>query len=404
MSDKTAETSVSPKVDPETLVLRAKPGGVVRFRRPVIVGAAAFASALLAGTAWLALQPTSFRIAGEGPDHAASASKLPADALDKAPRSYSDVPQLGRPLPGDLGRPILAHERATGAVLAPPDPAAQAADAERQRSAAEQRAARESVLLVQIGGGRATQASGNAAGAMLPSSAGGAGADREMLDPAGGPSAPRRQAGLTGAGDGEADISPHRMIAPASPWTLSAGSVIAAGLITGLNSDLPGFVTAQVTENVYDSATGRTLLIPQGARLIGRYDSKVAFGQARALVVWQRILLPDGSSIRIDNLPATDPSGQAGLADQVDRHGWQLLKGVALSTLLGLGTELSFGDGEGDLVRAIRESAQESGSRAGDRLVARTLDVPPTIRVRPGWPLRVVVHRDIILAPWTGGS
>src|SRR3546814_11674231 len=88
-----------------------------------------------------------------------------------------------------------------------------------------------------------------------------------------------------------------------------AGSVIAASLITGLNSDLPGLVTAQVTENVYDSVTGRTLLLPQGSRLIGSYDSVVAFGQSRALVVWQRIILPDGSSIRIDNVPATEPQG-----------------------------------------------------------------------------------------------
>src|SRR3546814_18907084 len=107
---------------------------------------------------------------------------------------------------------------------------------------------------------------------------------------------------------------------PISPNTLVAGSVIAASLITGLNSDLPGLVTAQVTQNVYDSATGRTLLVPQGARLIGSYDSVVAFGQKRALVVWQRIVMPDGSSLRIDNAPATDQSGFAGLTEQGHFH------------------------------------------------------------------------------------
>lgn len=177
--------------------------------------------------------------------------------------------------------------------------------------------------------------------------------------------------------------------------------MISASLITGLNSDLPGLVTAQVTENAYDSVTGRTLLIPQGARLIGSYDSVVAFGQSRALVVWQRIILPDGSSIRIDNVPAADMAGYAGLSDRIDRHTWQLLKGVALSTLLGVGTELRFGNGESDLVRAIRESAQQSGARAGDQLVTRNLNVQPTLRVRPGWPLRVVVHKDLVLRPWT---
>src|SRR5207248_6912038 len=134
--------------------------------------------------------------------------------------------------------------------------------------------------------------------------------------------------------------NPHGLTPAPSPDTLLAGSVISASLITGLRSDLPGLVTAQVTENTYDSVTGRILLIPQGARLIGNYDSVVAFGQKRALVVWQRIIMPDGSSLRIDNAPATDPSGYAGLQDRVDLHTWQLLKGVALSTLLGVGSEL----------------------------------------------------------------
>lgn len=176
--------------------------------------------------------------------------------------------------------------------------------------------------------------------------------------------------------------------------------MIAASLITGLHSDLPGLVTAQVTENAYDSVTGRTLLIPQGSRLIGSYDSVVAFGQKRSLVVWQRIILPDGSSVRIDNVPATDTAGYAGLADKVDVHTWQLLKGVTLSTLLGVGTELSLRSNESDLVRAIRESAQQSGARAGDQVLTRNLNIQPTIRVRPGWPLRIVVHRDILLRPW----
>lgn len=197
-----------------------------------------------------------------------------------------------------------------------------------------------------------------------------------------------------------ADVNPYALTPPASPFLLSAGSVIAASLITGLNSDLPGVVTAQVTENNYDSVTGRVLLLPQGSRLIGRYESDVAFGQSRALLVWERIILPDGSSVRIENLPATDPRGSTGLADTVDRHSWELLKGVVLSTLLGVGTELSLGDDETDLVQALRTSAQQNAARAGDQLVGKGLSIKPTIRVRPGWPLRVVVHKDIVLRPW----
>ena len=138
--------------------------------------------------------------------------------------------------------------------------------------------------------------------------------------------------------------NPHALQTPASPYQVMAGTVIAASLVSGLSSDLPGFVIAQVTEHVYDTVSGRHLLIPQGSRLVGKYDSVVAFGQERALVVWQRIILPDGSSIVIDNLPATDTGGYAGLADEVDLHTWKLLKGIALSTLLGVGNQLAFGN------------------------------------------------------------
>jgi type IV secretion system protein VirB10 len=178
--------------------------------------------------------------------------------------------------------------------------------------------------------------------------------------------------------------------------------VIPASLVTGLNSDLPGMVIAQVTQNVRDSATGRTVLIPQGARLIGTYDSAVAFGQRRALLVWTRIVLPDGSSIRLDNMPATDMSGYAGVEDRVDSHTWALLKGAAISTLLGVGTQLGIGGSGSELVRALRESTQQNAANAGDRIAMRNLDVQPTIRVRPGWPVRAIVNKDLVLQPWRG--
>lgn len=395
-----------PKADPETLVLRAAPGRVTRFRRGAIIAIAAAGSTAIAGVAWLALKPPSLSLVAPGDDKPVAA-KAPPDALAGAPADYGAVPQLGPPLPGDLGRPIFNHQREMAAAN-PADPAAEAAarvaqhaEAERQRIAAERKAARESGVMLQLAGART-----GAAPAGPPVEAGGEGPAAQAApaapDPDRDPNGQQRMNALVGRTNSDDDTNPHRLTAAASPWTLHAGSVIAASLITGLNSDLPGLVTAQVTENVHDSVTGRTVLIPQGSRLIGRYDSVVAFGQSRALVVWQRIILPDGGSIRIDNVPATDTAGYAGLADQVDRHSWQLLKGVALSTLLGVGTELSF-TGESDLVEAIRESAQRSGARAGDQVVGRNLDVQPTIRVRPGWPLRVVAQKDIVLRPW-GGS
>ena len=195
-------------------------------------------------------------------------------------------------------------------------------------------------------------------------------------------------------------INPHALAKTPSPFMLLAGSVIAASLVTGVNSDLPGMTVAQVTENAYDTVTGDHLLIPQGTRLIGKYDSVVAFGQKRALLVWNRIILPNGNSITVDNLPATDAAGYAGLEDEVDFHTWQLLKGIGLATLLGVGTQLTLGNTEGDLVRALRESIQQTTNRAGQRLIERQLDVQPTITVRPGWPVRVIVAKDLVLKPY----
>jgi len=384
-----------PKVDPESLVLRANPARVTRFRRGAIVLIAGAGATALAAVGWIALKPVSLGLIAPDDDRGAVAAKAPADALAGAPSSYGDVPQLGAPLPGDLGRPILSHQREEG--LGPPDAAAGAAaraaqevEAERQRLAAEQKAARESSVMLQLAGRPVTPEATAAAAAPEP-----AAAEVETRQ-----DRQQRDNMRVGSADDGADINPHRLALPASPWTLNAGSIIAASLIAGLNSDLPGLVTAQVTENVYDSVSGRALLVPQGSRLIGSYDNVVAFGQSRALVVWQRIILPDGASIRIDNVPATDTQGYAGLSDRIDQHSWQLLKGVALSTLLGVGTELGFGSSETDLVRAVREAAQQSGARAGDQIVMKNLDVQPTLKVRPGWPLRVIVLKDIVLKPW----
>ncbi|MEO5866233.1 MAG: TrbI/VirB10 family protein [Sphingomonas sp.] len=390
------------KVDPETLVLRAKPARAIRFKRGVIVSLTAAAAVGIVGTAWFALEPHALHLVN-GTDDAPVIAKSPTDALSALPSSYGSAPRLGPPLPGDLGRPILDRQRqwaeASGTPVA--TGAAQGAAEARERRAAELKAARESGLLVQTTDrGANPQGGRSSTPSTVPTSAVPASeADKLAIDHVRDPNGQQHKADCLRASDKDADTNPYPVVPAPSPNTLSAGSVIAASLITGLRSDLPGLVTAQVTERIFDSATGRILLIPQGARLIGSYDSVVAFGQKRALVVWQRIIFPDGSSVRIDNVPATDAAGYAGLADKVDFHTWALLKGVALSTLLGVGSSLSF-TGESDLVQAIRESTQQNASRAGDQLTSRNLQIQPTITIRPGAPVRLVVHRDLVLIPW----
>lgn len=399
MVEQPTSAGPAPKVDPETLVLRARPQLAARFKRGVIIGAAAVGAGGVATLGYVALRPHVHTAGDQNVDLSQPATSGSPDALNGLPSTYGNVPKLGPPLPGDLGKPILEHQQSSlGDAETIPSPSSQNAELqERQRAADDLRAARQSGLLVQT--------KSEAAPASTLSGSDGAPASSATtvappsLDPTTDPNGQLHKADFVKAVDKDGPVNPHAMIPAASPNMLSAGTVIAGSLITGLRSDLPGLVTALVTENVFDSATGHVLLVPQGARLIGSYDSVVAFGQRRALVVWQRIIWPDGSSLSIDNVPGADPSGYSGLEDKVDFHTWQLLKGVAISTLLGVGTDLQF-SGNGGLIEAIRQSGTQNVSRAGDQLTSKALDIQPTITIRPGAPIRLVVHRDLVVDPW----
>ncbi len=201
-------------------------------------------------------------------------------------------------------------------------------------------------------------------------------------------------------------VSPDRITRPASPYIVQAGTVIPGALITGIRSDLPGQISAQVTENVFDTPTGRFLLVPQGARLIGTYDSQITFGQSRVLLVWTRLIMPNGRSIVLERQLGADAAGYAGLEDQVDNHWGELFKAAALSTFLAVGTELGAGSdansNDSAIVQALRHGASDSLNQTGQQVVRRSLNIQPTLTVRPGFPVRVVVNRDLILAPYRG--
>lgn len=415
--------SKAPKSGSEPLSLRVKPPRVARFNRRVVIGFAALGCILVFGASMIALYPPSLNRNQAGAELLTTNRKQVADGLATLPRSYSDVPAkslptLGPPLPGDLGPAVTHAEQNLG--LKPrsgenfglrPDPEEDAARAERLRKARQAHEALESKVFFPVsarpgqgGPGRDGIGAASTPAAARPSEiADAASPPRLTLDPERDPNNQQRKlAFLNAKQDDRAIYNPHGLQQPVSPDEVMAGSVIAASLVTGINSDLPGLVTAQVTENVYDTVTGEVLLIPQGARLIGSYDSVVAYGQSRALVVWQRLIMPNGSSVVIDNLPASDAAGYAGLEDAVDYHTWQLLKGIALSTLLGVDSQLVFGNSQSNLIQAIRQSATESTNQAGQRIVEKDLNVQPTITVRPGWPLRVIVHKDLVLQPYRG--
>ena len=156
-----------------------------------------------------------------------------------------------------------------------------------------------------------------------------------------------------------------------------------------------------MTQNVYDSPSGKILLIPQGARLVGEYDNEIAAGQQRLLLAWDRLILPGGRSLRLDRQPGVDAAGMAGLSDRTDHHWGRMLRAALVSTLLGVGAELGSNDDDA-LIRALRDGSQDTINQSGRRLVERQMNVPPTLTVRPGFALRVIVTRDLILEPAAG--
>lgn len=383
--------------------LRGDPPRVMRLSRQTLAVVGLVAGLGIGGTLIYALRT---------PDRDAAAnlidteSRNKADVVISAPSDYSKVPKLGPPLPGDLGRPILAAQANVKDVPAPPmgspppqDPRRAAAEQARQRMAQERESARTSTVFASESNAAGTGAPTvpPAPNAMAAAGPDGAASAAPQAD---GQSEKRA---FLKAGADRTTVSAERIAAPASPYVLLAGSVIPAALITGIRSDLPGQITAQVTQNVYDSPTGRILLIPQGSRLIGEYDSAVSAGQNRVLLAWDRLILPGGRSILLDRQPGADASGMAGLQDRTNYHWGNMLKAAMVSTLLGVGTQL-VANGDDDLTRALRYGTQDTINQTGQQLVQRQVQIPPTLTVRPGYPLTVIVTRDLVLEPLPQGN
>jgi type IV secretion system protein VirB10 len=408
----------------ESLELRGKPRSVRRFNRRALIGIVGSVSVIILGAAAFALRSPD-RTGGAAPQELYNTTmKALPDGLTDMPVSYADVkqdiPKLGPPLPGDLGAAMIGRERepvrqdnpfryeparprysGNGHQTAQPSPEAQLAESARtsklffishQNGDDGTAAAQSSRRLARLSPDL-TQAFLAEQGAIDPS----AYLPADQPDP----NRQDRKQAFLGEQVDTAIYNPHRLQEPLSPYQVMAGTIIPASLITGLNSDLPGQVIAQVTEHVYDTPTGQHLLIPQGSKLLGRYDSVVAYGQSRALVVWNRIIMPDGTSITIDNLPAVDMSGYAGLEDKVDYHSWQLFKAAILSSVLSVSSEIGR-NRDDDILNALRDGGQQTINQAGQQIVTKQLQVQPTLKIRPGWRLRVIVNKDIILQPYGG--
>ena len=363
----------------------------MRLSRRVLTGLVGVGAVVVFGALIFALSQGGRRSGGE-PELYNTDSKTTPDGLTSLPRDYSGLPQnppqgapqLGPPVPGDIGRP---------------QPAPALEDPEQQRLAQENEAARLSRLFATTSASERPATAPSAAPAPDQKTPP---AEAAPLDPGSLLNMQDRKVAFVNSAVDRKTVSPDHLENPVSRYVVQAGSVIPAALITGMRSDLPGQVTAQVTENVYDSPTGRYLLIPQGSKLIGTYDSQVAFGQNRLLLVWTRLMLPNGRSIVLERQPAADRQGFNGLEDEVDQHWGRLFMGAALSTVIGIGAELGSNANDSAIASALRQGSSNSLSQTGQQITQRNLNIQPTLTVRPGFPVRVIINRDLVLAAWRG--
>lgn len=401
------------KVPPESVALRAQPRPVTRLnRRTLAVLAGGLSAAVLGATIW-SLQPSKPR-SGNDPAELYNVDRVSrSEGLERLPSDYSKLPtstqspELGPPLPGDLGPAIVQSQRPTAPSYTTPehDPA----DAERLARLKEAEEAAASSVFFRTGGQRPAMAApaqpvadGTTLAGFDPLAAGPASTAAQPVDATAMQNRQAQKDAFLQAASTETRNSGNLQL-PASPYQVMAGTVIAGALVTGIKSDLPGDVIGTVTEPVYDTATGKHLLIPQGSRILGRYNSQVSYGQSRVQVVWNRIILPDTSSLTMDNLVGTDPAGYSGLEDGVDWHWDRVFAGAALTTLLGIGAELAAPENRQDgdrIIIAGRDGLQDSVNQVGQEMTRRNMNIQPTLTERPGLPVRIIVNRDLVLRPY----
>lgn len=410
-----SDTEAIPKA-PEALRLRARVRPVTRINRKLLLAGGTLLVFGLFAAISVALDPPRALEDPQQADIFNTTSKRTPDGLTSLPSSYDhwtpETPRLGPPLSGDIGATIVSEEAEWG--LTPEwnvDPSTDFRPSEEDEILRARKLADAKVSDQALKAGLFFDLRNR------PSSSDGTAPEQSPArttsdlfaltgwkpEPVGsgsvsGSNLQDRKTAFASSERPTEIYNPHELETPVSPYQVMAGSLIPAALLTGINSDLPGTIIAQVTQPVHDTVSGSVVLIPQGARLLGRYQSEVSFGQDRALIVWDRILFPDGSSLLIAE-PGADETGAAGLSDRTDNHWKKVFAAAGLATLLGIGSE--FGrDDESRIERALRRGYGDSVSEAGQRIVDRNLAIQPTIRVRPGWPVRVIVTRDLVLKPY----
>lgn len=364
--------------EPVHLSLRALRPPVVRLRKSVVHVMVLGGGALVAGSlAWAFVVQPELRAnaqarAGQDRPDAAAGVVRPAEAVTRQPASYDRLP----PPRGAAAVDAAVEGRAPSAASYP-QPAYRSAATPRTPDNGAAQAARSGLFFEGSVGGRPS--------VEVP------------------PERPASDRGLLTNGSRGSAYNPNVMVAPLSPFELKAGAVVPAALLTGVDTARAGPVVAMTTQNVFDTVSGRHLLIPQGTRLIGRHEGESAYGDRRAFLVWDRLILPNGKSLMLDGEPGVDAQGAVGVRGQVDRRLFPLLVGTLFAgaiTTLGQMARDGGDRGSGGWRGDAGDAAAIEGAQVGGRLVDRELEVRPSIRLRSGAPVQVMITRDLVLEPY----
>ena len=376
-----AERAGAPKAAPPGLDTRAPRPPAVRLRRSVVQAVALGGAVLVSGSlAWAFVVQPALREdvrarRAEARDTAVRGPVRPTEAVTDQPATYDRLP----PPRGASAQPEpipAAREAGRSPSVGRDDPPYNSPRVERPSGPTPRQLAARSALFFDEGGADAPRSgAGQADGRTM----------RARPDP-----------------DIDAIYNDHQLVAPVSPFELKAGAVVPAALLTAVDTARAGPVVATVTQNIYDTVSGRHLLVPQGARLIGATDGKSAYGDRRAFLTWERLILPNGKSLILSSEAGVDAQGAIGVRGQVDRRLWPLLVGTLFAgavTTLGQVARDGAGD-SGGLLGDAGDAAAIVGAQVGGRLIDRELAVGPSIRLRAGAPVRVLITRDLVLEPY----
>lgn len=368
-----------PKAAPPGLSLRASRPPVVRLRKSVVqiivIGGAVLVSGSLAWA--FVVQPelrdTARERAAQDRQDEARGVVWPAEVVTDQPATYDRLPEP------------------RGAAVETPSDHQAVASADRPYQASSY-----PYPSVSSPGPRTISATEHAARSGLFFETGDSRSD-------GAPPAGRPGASATSADRARGGVyNEHQLTAPVSPFELKAGAIVPAALLTGVDTARAGPVVAMVTQNVFDTVSGRHLLLPQGTRLIGRHEGESAYGDRRAFLVWDRMILPNGKSLILSGEPGVDAQGAVGVRGEVDRRLLPLLVGTLFAGAVTTLGQIARDDdgGSGGLLGDAGDAAAIEGAQVGGRLVDRELEVRPSIRLRPGASVRVMITRDLILEPY----